>query len=190
MRRRDKADRELARFWARNSTWGKRRRRRRIIIGCVLAVLILVITLVVTNASTERRDAYIMCRPGSEVNVRDSATTHGQLIGHLILGDSINVDREYKGWVHSKSLSFEQSSGWISADYVVYDYPQAIPEGRTYIVSASGCVAVWKGMTRASRVCWVHPGDKVTVLAISQEWALTDRGYIRTQYLQEQKVGR
>lgn len=184
--KKDPWERYVHRKWARESSWGRARRRSLILHVCAAILMVAVASLLVTVAFTEQNNAWIMCKPGGEVNIRPRATTHGQPIGRFAFGDGFVASRAYKDWVYSGSLGIEEGEGWVSADYVVYDRPEEIPGGRVYTVRASGRVAIWKGLSCSSRACWVRPGDRVTVWALSEGWALTDRGYIRRSYLAEE----
>lgn len=174
-------ERYVYQSWSRNSLWGMRRRKRIKMIA--LAVSVVLLALVVWATTAEAEYGWIMCRPGSEVNLRSDATTHSRTVGRIFFGDRVDIDRTYRGWVHSSSIVLEEEDCWISADYVVYDEPIGFPEGRKFTIRANGRVAAWKGLRCKERNCWLKPGDTVVVYAISEDFALTNKGYVRREYL-------
>ena len=78
------------------------------------------------------------------------------------------------------SMSNEDGYGWIYKGYVVYSEPVIITfETNIY---AKGRVACWRSIG-GTRRCWAKPGDVVVVYAVSEEWAVTNKGFIKTKYL-------
>ena len=88
---------------------------------------------------------------------------------------------EKGGWLHVVDLPAECDTGWISSRYIVYDEPQ--PVFCELEIRAEGRVACrqWIG---GKVIHWVHNGETVMVYYSSEEWSVTDMGYIKTEYLE------
>lgn len=128
---------------------------------------------------------FILCTPGTEVNARISPSKRAEVIGWLVCGDHVQTDGvERNGFVHLIDCPFEMSEAWVSRGYLVPDAPTIY--GTHSQVIGSGRVAA-RNMVNGKRVRWAKPGKTVTVYAWSDEWAVTDQGYIRTKFLE---VGR
>lgn len=131
-------------------------------------------------ADTERY--FILCNPQTVLNARLSPSKHGSLIGYFMCGDSVTIDgRQKNGFLHCPELSFEVDEGWIAKGHLVKDEP-LIEETQATVV-ASGRVAC-RNKVGGKRIRWLKPGAVVTVYAYSEEWCVTNRGYIRTEYLE------
>ena len=76
----------------------------------------------------------------------------------------------------------ETGEGWICSGYVVEDEPQKTERTRA-VVAATGRVMSYRRIGGA-RNGWLNIGDELTVYALSEEWAVTNKGYIRTKYLE------
>ena len=88
------------------------------------------------------------------------------------------------GFLHVTDLAAEESEGWISCGYVVYDEPEPVNAAGT--VTGDGRVACRKWIG-GKITGWVMPGDTVTVYYRSEEWCCTNNGYIRTAFLEVAK---
>ena len=58
-----------------------------------------------------------------------------------------------------------------------------LAEDAVGIIQATGRVAVRQGM-EGKRLFWVHPGDTVEVLAVTDDWVLIEGGMIRRSYVE------
>lgn len=143
-------------------------------------VIFLLLTAIYTCAVAD--GYFILCRPGSEVNARISPGKRAEVIGWLMCGDYIETDGvEKNGFVHAINCPFEINEAWVSKQYLVPDEP-TVYEIESQVIG-SGRVAV-RNMVNGKRTKWIKPGKEVTVLAWSDEWAVTDLGYIRTGFLE------
>lgn len=126
--------------------------------------------------------AWILCRPGDYVNVRTSASTRSESLGRMDAGDSVQIDgRTKNGFAHAKDLSLEMEEGWIHAGYLVFDEPKA--DGEIHRIRANGRVACRKWINGPRR-CWVQSGSEVKVWFTSAEWCVTNKGYIKSEYVE------
>ena len=131
-------------------------------------------------------DAWVICQPGEYVNVRRNPGKQAEVIGWFNAGDSFRTDWEIRdGWLHAY-VSLEESEGWIYVGYVSAWEPEW-KGGESAKVTASGRVACRKyceGPRISGRGGWVQPGQEVQIWYRTPEWCVTNRGYIRTEYLE------
>ena len=125
---------------------------------------------------------FVLCKPGSTVNARIRANKKAEVVGWYLCGDYIETDgRTENGFAHAVDVALEVNSAWISKRYLVKDEP--ITGEWKATVTGKGRVAArrWIGGERSA---WLKPGQTVTVYAISAEWCVTNKGYVRTKYLE------
>ena len=135
-----------------------------------------------SKAVEETEKYFILCNPKTVLNARSRPNKRGSVIGYFMCGDSVTVDEHEKnGYCHCPELLFEASEGWVAKGYLVEDEP--IVEEVNATVVASGRVAC-RNKVGGKRIRWLKPGTVVTVYAYSKEWCVTNRGYIRTEYLE------
>ena len=171
-------------------------RRNRILFITALAVAFAVIAAVAFDAvgtllywmaseaeaeEPEGRQCWVLCKPdaGSVVNIRRKPG--GEVFGGATCGADMLTDEKIRsGYLHVYDLAAEESEGWISARYIVFDEPEEVQQLMT--IRAEGRVACRKWI--GGKVTgWAYDGDSVFVYVISYEWAVTDRGYIRSEFL-------
>ena len=134
------------------------------------------------TAVAEDRQVFIFCNPKTSVNVRKSPKKGSPGTGRLDFGDPVMTDgREKNGYLHVYGVT-ENGDGWIFAGYVVEDQPVRMEKARA-TVAATGRVMSrrWVGGKKNG---WLEVGDDVKVIGWSEEWAITNKGYIRTKYLE------
>ena len=150
-----------------------------IAILLVLIACLLIIISIMDSARAEGK--YILCRPKTEINVRACPKWGAEIIGHLYLGDSVETDGKVRnGFAHIVGLSFESMEGWIDQGLLV-DTPPVVFECKDQIIS-DGRVAA-RQYIGGKRNKWLRSGREVNVYAISEEWSITDQGYVQTKYL-------
>ena len=150
-----------------------------ILILMVLVVCLLIIIAIMDSARADVK--FILCRPKTEINVRMFPKWDGEIIGHLYFGDSVELDGKVRnGFAHVIGLGFEETEGWIYKGLLV-DTPPIAFQGKDQIIS-KGRVAA-RQYIGGKRNKWLRSGREVVVYAISQEWSITDQGYIQTKYL-------
>lgn len=155
----------------------------RILVAAIAFVLANIIGLLAFAIGEGRtRTAYVVCTAGGEVNIRNRASLGGEITGRVFFGQTVTVDRTAGRWAHCIDLSNESAEGWICMGYLCSEPPRQ-DRGTEYIVRANGRVAAWSGMDRKERWCWVKPGTVVQVWAWADDMALTNKGYIRREYM-------
>lgn len=157
------------------------------IIEIVLIGAIICAAINILNNIGMAEDCWVMCRPGTEgkpneVLIREKPGRRKAVVGAVSCGTQLETDGKQKaGWVHVINLANETGEGWISAEYVVFDQPYRIDGDG--VIKGRGRVACRSSMN-GKRSGWIQPGEMVTVYWISEDWAVTDRGYISTKYLE------
>ena len=148
-----------------------------------ISFILIVISLLtaVLTVSADEYEYFIICNPKSHVNVRKSAKKGSDEIGRLYAGDSVTVDGMTKnGFVHCVNMSNEWGEGWVYKGYLVQEKP--IITGESARISANGRVKC-RRYVNGKRQGWARDGDTVKVYAYTSEWALTSKGFIKTEFI-------
>ena len=123
---------------------------------------------------------WIMCKPGSYVTIRSEPRKSAEVRGYLDSGDSFQTDGEsIDGWITCCS----GEGGWVYTGYVVTEKPQVV--GERYICAAKKQVACRKWMSgpQIDGKPWLRNGEYVQVFLMADGWAVTNRGYIKSEWL-------
>lgn len=127
-------------------------------------------------------ELFIICNPETHVCVRRSPKKGAEETGHLDFGDSVWTDgKKRNGYLHVIDIT-EAGEGWVFAGNTIEDEPVKLVNARAN-VAATGRVMSYRWVN-GKKNGWVNIGTQVIVYAMSDEWAVTNRGYIRTQYLE------
>ena len=149
-------------------------------IICIMLCLAAFLTCF--SAFADEGRVFILCNPKTPVNVRRTPKKGAEIIGRLDFGDWVETDYKKKnGYLHVYGIT-EDNEGWIFAGYVVEDEPVKLEKAWASIGS-TGRVKTYRWIN-GMKNGWVNVCDQVKVFAVSQEWAVTDHGYIRTKYLE------
>lgn len=126
-------------------------------------------------------EVWTLCNTESYVNIRSRASGRSFILGYAECGDYFTTDGKIRnGFLHVNAPT-DTGDGWIYLGYIVYD-PPFLPEADTYIVKSNGRVATRQTID-GKRNRWLKSGAEVVVYALSEEWASTNRGFVKTQYL-------
>lgn len=126
---------------------------------------------------------WVMCKPGSRVSVRLEPSKKSPEIGFLECGDSFQTDGEsIDGWI--SCLGVGETNGWIYCGYVCTEKPEII--GERYVCVAKKQVACrkWIGGPKIEAKSWLKNGQNVYVFCIGDGWAVTSRGYVRSDWIE------
>ena len=124
---------------------------------------------------------WVMCKPGSYVTIRSEPSKRGYERGYLDSGDSFQTDGEsVDGWITCCS----GEGGWVYSGYVVTEKPQVI--GERYLCNALKQVACrkWMGGPQVDGRPWLRNGETCEVFLMADGWAVTSRGYIKSEWLE------
>ena len=147
----------------------------------LVILIIILIPVLLISAEAEEREVYVICNPASYVCIRQKPKKADNISGSLECGDSFKTDGRVKnGYIHLLGLT-EDGEGWVHTGYVVEDQPVICKTFAT--VAATGRVKACRFID-GQRKEWVPVGTDLTVYAISEEWAVTSKGFIRTRYLE------
>ena len=127
--------------------------------------------------------AWVLCQQADYINVRATASKKGEAIGFLNCGDEVDLSgKAENGFAEIVNGIDTARSAWVYAGYLVFDRP--VWSGRQMIVTSTARVAARKCVEGEVKR-WLQPGDVVTVYWESAEWSVTNRGFVKTEYLEE-----
>ena len=155
----------------------------KIVIRLIVYIILVSIAVVVLCSIFDyaRADYFVLCRPGAEINVREKAKLKSAVVATVFFGQRIETDgEEQNGFVHAVGLNAETDSGWIYKGLLTADEP--IPATGSAQVFGADRVACRK-YADGKVIRWAQDGENVRLYAISGEWCVTDRGYIKTAFL-------
>lgn len=158
-----------------------------LIVLAVIFILIALCVLILVDpafARAEETEVWILMKPGDYVNVRMEPKKKSQAIGRLDAGDGFLTDgRTKNGFLHV--LDVGECDGWVYKWYVVTEAPEVVDE--YYTVSAKKRVLCRRGVSGPrvkGRLGWMKNGTRVKVYCIAGDWAITNRGYVRSEWLE------
>lgn len=164
-----------------NARSAKRQNRA---LGIALALVAVLVIVNCAGAASQKQTttAWVICQPGDWVYAREWPNRNGDGCGMLDTGYKVELDGKTKnGFAHCVDVALEQNECWVYAGYLVFDEPQWM-NGAWYKIDANGRVAARKYIDGPRR-CWVVRGSTVQVFWMSEEWAVTMKGFIRSEYL-------
>lgn len=149
----------------------------------ITVILIILIVSACYLAGAEEKTMFVLCdpKPENRVCVRRFPKKGAEETGYLTCGDNILTDGKTRnGFVHILGIT-EDGEGWVHKGYLVEDKP--VIEDCMASIAASGRVKA-RRYIGGQKVGWVNVLTDVKVFARSEEWAVTNRGYIRTEFLE------
>ena len=162
-----------------------------IVFALVLTVLAACFIAPNTNAVAEYDPdygeiwpVYCACQPDSEINVRAFPKHSADVVGKVWPGDQLYTDGKKNGtWIHVIGVSCEAGEGWIHKGYLS-DSPVRVVNAE-YVTTRNRTLArrFIGGKIRAK----LKKGTPVMVYFISGDVAVTDYGYMITDYLEAKK---
>ena len=156
----------------------------------VVIELAILVTLIIFGVSLARnaglaeeyKEGYIICVPGDYVNVRPFANIRSEAIGYLEPGDKVYLDGIVKnGFCHCVNMNLESYEGWVHKGYIVFDEPEYVNQNATIV--SKGRLAARK-YVNGKRTRWLKPLATVKIYYMSEEWSVTNCGYVKTKFLE------
>ena len=152
-------------------------------LAFMVAGALMVSPLVAQCEEHEPITMYAVCND-SHINVRAKPSTKAEICGYLDFGWDVQVidsaiDRSGNVWYKVDGIS-EYGYGYVYGAYLIDYKPELVDV--EYKVESNGRVALY-GKINGKRTGWAKNGAVLHVKIWSDEWALTDRGWIRTKYL-------
>ena len=151
-----------------------------------IALIVLVVAFIATALNSvgfaeDLWEAYVVCQPGDYVNVRLNPSRKSEAVGYADAGDSIMIDgAEKNGYLRCYYIG-EMGVGWIHKGYVVYDKLERV--SITAKVNSKGRVMARK-YVGGKRRAWLKKNDEVKVYWLSMDWCVTNKGFVKTKYLE------
>lgn len=156
----------------------------------LMAVVLVLIGMIIgsyCHSEEQLAKAWVMCRPmpGNRVEVRKEARKDSESVGFLECGDWFYTDGDSKdGWIRCIGIG-EYDEGWIYSGYVSTNKPEIVMERYVCVAIRQVACRRWMGGPQMDgRAAWLKNGQFVTVFVTDGEWCVTDRGYIRAEWLE------
>ena len=166
--------------------YNTKQRLKTIVFLLTVAVMVTVTIVLAVNLcrGEELVRCWVMCKPGSQVNVRRSPSTSAMQVGFLDAGDSFMTDSVcMNGFVRCYGIG-ENGEGWIYLGYVVTEEPKPVFERFVCVSNARVACRRWMGGPLMGTSPWIVNGSNVDVFYIADGWACTSRGYIMSEWLE------
>ena len=151
----------------------------------ITAVFLLLVVFLKDTGLAEplQEEVWVLCMPDSYVTLRTGPGKSKPEFGGCQCGAKFWTDgKQQNGFLHVLEVPAENDTGWISARYIIYDRPEEINQRR--VITGKGRVACRKWVAGKVKD-WIMPGDTLTVYWMSASWAVTSRGYIKSEYIGE-----
>ena len=140
--------------------------------------LIIFLCLLIVCSAALADTVYVLCQPDSFVYVRQFPKKGSEMAGYAELGDALETDGIKKnGFLLVYGFEGE---AWIHSGFVT-EYPVTVLKARTQIHS-KGRVACRRSINGTRRQ-WLKNGSEVVIFAFADDWAITNQGFIQTQFL-------
>ena len=155
----------------------------KLVITLFFILLLLVAIYNNSNAEevVETETVWVLCKPATGVNLRAKPKKSSREVGGVFCGDELTTDDiEKNGYLHIVNLAAEELEAWISLRYIVYSPPIEIEMEMQ--IKAKGKVKARKWVD-GPHLRYVRNGDIVYVYWMTNEWAVTNRGYIKSEFL-------
>jgi hypothetical protein len=135
------------------------------------------------NEPVNELTCWVLCQPSDYIHVRSTPSIHGNPVGFLDPGDEITISTDAKnGFFPILSPSFDGES-YISCRYVSTEKPEW-KGGQEYVVVSNERLQARKWIDGPRRT-WLTNGTVVRVFYLTSTWAVTSKGFIKSQYLEE-----
>lgn len=147
-----------------------------------LAIIILVLFLTLYGFAAAEDEAWVLCTPGSNVNVRSHPTRHSDVISMLEAGDYVELTGKKIGRWYQCDVFCEAGMGWIRGDYLVFDKPTIFSMPLKCRTTKGKLWARYS--IRGNKCAKLKMGTTIKVYVMSDEWSVTSRGFIMTKFLE------
>lgn len=140
---------------------------------------------IILKASAEANTvtAWVMCQPGDWVNARVRGSRSSMSIGMLETGHPVEVTGKTEhGYAQCIKTGLENDEAWIHSGYLVFDEPKW--SGAEAEVVCKGVVLCRKYVDGPVRKR-LAGGSIVQIFWKTDEWCVTNYGFIKTEYLEE-----
>lgn len=154
--------------------------RNKVIFVFSLVSVLVIACFAMADTSNDCIDVWVMCNPDSFVNIRVSPSTRSETEGYLMCCDKVLTDGQTKnGFLHCYCTN-ESGEGWVYSGYIVTDEPVIVNEVKH--IESNGRVAARSNIA-GDRNCWLKDGREIYVFCESEEWCVTSKGFVKTEFI-------
>lgn len=155
------------------------------LILLVIAIMAIIYSLDWLGSNVRAEElttGYVICQPDDFVNIRKSPGKKGEVVGMFGAGEEVSLDGKAKaGFLHIVNTGLETDDGWVHKGYIVYDKPEYVNESATIV--SKGRLAARKNVN-GKRTRWLKPLASLKVYYWSEEWCVTNCGYVQSKYIE------
>ena len=151
-----------------------------IILRCILvALMIAAVAIVASQAEEVYAKGWILCK--NYVIIRTTPSRNATPAGQLDPGDEIEIDGETdSGFAHIVS----PCDGWVWAGNITFAKVEKVNDIMVVVARKQVACRRWIDGPQISGREWAQNGTEVKVFYMSDEWAVTSRGYIQSEWLE------
>ena len=144
-------------------------------------IYIIILYLLMQCAHADDHEVYVICNPESFVYIRSAPSFKSEEVARVEVGDEMITDEKKNGkWVHVY-YPCEAGEGWIYSGYLIYDEPLVYKDG-LYAQTKYKKVLSRRNVNGKKRT-QLKKGANLRAYVVSDEWTITDVGFIKTKYL-------
>ena len=140
------------------------------------------------EAETESKliTVWALCKPGegNQVWVRSSPHKGNNIDGWVEVGDSFYTDgKNSNGFLHVYGAG-DAGEGWIYSGYVSTEEPVEVNEQYVCVALKRVACRRWISGPQAENYGWLANGSNVFVYWMTSTWAVTNKGFIQSEWLE------
>ena len=129
---------------------------------------------------------WALCKPGegNQVWVRSSPHKGNNIDGWVEAGDAFYTDgKSRNGFIHAYGVG-NAGEGWIYCGYVSTEEPVEVNEQYVCVALKRVAIRRWISGPQVENYGWLTNGSNVFVYFLTSEWAVTNKGFIRAEWLE------
>ena len=155
-----------------------------LITSMVVAVGWMIGTAECRAAEEQMITCWAMCMPKSHVDVHMKPDKDSKIVGYLDPGDSFHTDGESKNGFIWCDVG-DGGEGWVYCGYVSTEEPEKVNERYVCVALKQVACRRWiHGPQIKGRGAWLKNMSTVMVYFRTSEWSVTNRGYIKSEWLE------
>lgn len=148
------------------------------------AVAIAAAVIIAVQAEESNLQCWVLCKPGDYVNIRTAPGKKAPTCGYMECGDSFTTDGTSRdGWIRVLDAG-ESAEAWIYCGYVVTEKPEPVFESRSIAAKKRVACRRWVDGPQVESRPWLVNGSEVQVFYIAGDWAITSRGFVKSEWLE------
>ena len=147
----------------------------------VILILVMIMAVIVITARAEEVYAkgWILCK--DYVMIRTTPSRNAEPAGQLDPGDEVEIEGETAdGFAHIVS----PCDGWVWAGNITFSRVEEIRGTMVVVARKQVACRRWIDGPQIDGRRWAKNGAEVMVYYMSEEWAVTNRGYIQSEWLE------